>query len=409
MSQPTAAYRVRATRCEHRASQGELEAALARITAPLERAWAKLEAASLIVMKVNLVWPPERIRRHAGRHQELVDPGVLRAALRLLRERTTARLAVVDTTLKPDSRYPGSDVHFLALLQEFGIDFIQCNDAPSRAYEVPGGGLMFDRYHLHPIFAEADAVVSVATLKSHNFMGVTLTCKNLFGLCPIHPGNRNRNYFHHIIRLPYVLPDLARILQPDLGIVDGLVGQSKREWGGEARISDTLLAGDHTIATDVCGSLLMGNDPTTDWPHPPFRRDRNHLKIAMDAGFGPSHPDEVDFEHDLTIPVAEFDSDDIDSHDTVYAWRRSMCEQALYYRDHRAEFEAQYANEYIYLQDGEVLWHDPLPPGFVSRRRIAGDRKNAAIWLKYVDPEEWESEHFEVYEAELARLSEPVA
>ena len=409
MSAVDAPFRVRATRCDHRASQIEVEAALERVTAPLDRAWAKLEAAKLIVLKVNLVWAPERIRRHAGRHQELVDPGVLRALLALLRQRTTARLAVADTTLKPHSPHPGSDVHFLPLLKEFGVDFVQCNDTPSMAFEVPGGGLMFDRYNLHPIFAEADAMISVATLKSHNFMGVTLTCKNLFGLCPIHEGNRNRNYFHHIIRLPYVLPDLAKILQPTLGIVDGLVAQSKREWGGEARIADTLIAGDQSIATDVCGAMLMGNDPTVDWPAPPFRRDRNHLKIAMDAGIGPSYPDEVDFEHDLTVPVNDFDSDGTDSRETVFAWRRSMCEQALYYRDHRAEFEAQYPNEYIYLQDGDVLWHDPLPPGFVSRRRIAGDRKNSAIWLKYVDPEEWEGEHFEVYETELARLAEPVA
>lgn len=401
------AYRVRATRCDHRSSQSALEAALERITAPLDRAWEKLAAAKLIALKVNLVWPPEKIRRQAGRFQELVDPAVLRAVLTLLRRRTSARLVVADTTLLHDTPHPGADVHFLPLLAEFGAEFVQCNDRPSRSYDVPGGGLMFRRYNLHPIFAAADQVVSVATLKSHLFMGVTLTTKNLFGLPPIHPDNRGRTYFHHIIRLPYVLPDLARIVQPALGIVDGLVGQSGREWGGEARISDTLLAGDHPIATDLCGAYLMGCDPYGDWPTAPFRRDRNHLRVAVESGFGPASLEAIDFEHDLTVPVGAYDTLALDSPETVRAWRVSMCQQALHYRDRRAEFEARYPREYIYLQDGEVLWHDPYPPGPVSRRSLSGARKDSAIWLKYVDPDDWEGEHFEVYEQELARLGDP--
>ena len=36
-----------------------------------------------------------------------------------------------------------------------------------------------------------------------------------------------------------------------------------------------------------------------------------------------------------------------------------------------------------------------------SRRDLAGKSKESAIWLKLVDPEEVEGEHFEVYEREL--------
>ena len=37
-----------------------------------------------------------------------------------------------------------------------------------------------------------------------------------------------------------------------------------------------------------------------------------------------------------------------------------------------------------------------------SRRELAGANKLSAMWLKYVDPEEAEGEHFEVYEEALA-------
>ena len=113
---------------------------------------------------------------------------------------------------------------------------------------------MFRQYLLPQSAVDSDAFVSVSKLKCHAFTGVTLCLKNLFGLPPMPPFGRARVYYHHIIRLPYVLVDLGRIVDPALNIIDGLVGQSGREWGGEGRIADTLIAGDQVIATEA------------DWP-----------------------------------------------------------------------------------------------------------------------------------------------
>ena len=398
------AYTVRAAHCPYQAPPEEIFETLERITAPLDRAWQKLGRAQTIAIKTNMVWPPERVRRVDGRCQELVDEEVMRGVLRLLRQRTTARLVVADTTLQPGGPQACADkARLYPLLAEFGAEYVECNDAPFETYDVPGGGLMFARYQLNPIFREADAMVSVATLKNHGFMGVTMCCKNLFGLCPVHPDCRPRQYFHHFIRLPFVLADLGRILQPDLNIVDGLVGQSQREWGGNAWTSETLLAGDQLIATDLCGAVLMGHDPFSDWPAPPFRRDRNHLRVATDSGFGPQSLDEIDFEHDLHPPLGQFDSDATDSPEQVLNWRRTMCEQALLYAEHPERF-AEYAGEYIYLQDGNVLFHGDQVPNF--SRRDMGARRDTAIFLKYVEPEPFEEERFGVYERELAAMRE---
>ena len=90
--------------------------------------------------------------------------------------------------------------------------------------------------------------------------------------------------------------------------------------------------------------------------------------------------------------------------ETVISWRRTTCEQALYYRDHQREFIEKYAGEYILLQENEVRWHDPSSWLRQSRRVLSGDRPDQAMWLKYVDPEEVEGEHFEVYERALADI-----
>ena len=352
-----------------------------------------------MVIKLNMMWAEDRITYFEGRRQELVDDAVLRAALRLLRERTSAELIVTDTSFGP-----GFHLNFQRHLDDFGVTFVESNDSPFEFYAVPGGGCMFSRYQLSACFSQADAVVSVAKMKNHGFMGVTLCLKNLFGLPPLPPHGRNRSYFHHIIRLSHVLPDLGMITQPCLNIIDGLVGQSRREWDGDGRIGNVLVAGDHAVSTDACGAWLMGHDPAGDWPAPPFRRDRNPLLVAAEHGFGTVDLDEMDFETEVVPPVASFDSAEVDSPETVKTWRRTTCEQALYYREHSRELIESYPGEYIFLQDGNVVWHGADPGDLPSRRDMSGANRDHALWLKWVDPKEAEGEHFEVYERILEKL-----
>ncbi len=392
-------YSVRAAYCHHRASDDKIYDTLRRIVEPLKRSMAKIQKARKIVIKANMAWPADRIKYFEGRRRELVDDSVMRAVLRFLREHTDAQIAVTEMFLGQPS-----DINYMPLLDEFGVEFIDANKPPFQIYDVPGGGLMFSRYKLSKCFAEADAVVSVATIKTHAFMGITLCLKNLFGLPPLPPNNRPRNYYHHIIRLPYVLPDLGLITQPCLNVVDALVGQTRREWNGDGRVCDALIAGDHVIATDACGAWLMGHDPSADWPTPPFKRDRNALLVAAENGFGTVNLDEIDFQTEVEPPLAEFDPDEPDSKETVRSWRKTMCEQALFYRDHEAEMLDKYAGEYILLQDGEVLWNGADLRHLGSRRRLSGRKPGRAIWLKLVDPDNVEEEHFEVYERNLEKL-----
>ena len=401
-------YQVRAVHCDHRASDEEVYRALKRATAPLVSAWDRLSRARRITLKLNQVFPPEQRHTIDGVLQELVDGKVARATLRLLREHNpTAEIVCPETS--PEARRAGvplaANVAHLALLQAYGVTLVEGDQPPHKVCPVPGGGAMFGHYLLPQSAVDTDAFVWVSKMKCHAFMGVTLCLKNLFGLPPMPPLGRSRVYFHHIIRLPYVLVDLGQIVDPVLNIIDGLVGQSGREWGGEGRIADTLIAGDHVIATDVCGAHLMGFDPLADWPHAPFLRDRNALRLAQETGYGLADLSQVDFRSEVQAPVAAFQTVETDALEMVSAWRRSTCEQALYYRDHQKKFVAQYAGETILLQDGEVRWHDAQSELAYSRRALSGPRKESAMWLDYVDPEEAEEERFRVHEPELAFLS----
>jgi hypothetical protein len=250
---------------------------------------------------------------------------------------------------------------------------------------VPGGGQMFERYPITQATFEADAMVSMQKLKNHAFMGITLCLKNLFGLMPLQPYGRPRHYYHHLVRMPYMLADLGRIFNPTLNILDGIVSQAGEEWGkgDQPRIGNTLVAGDHVIATDACGAYLMGHDPQADWLTPPYNRDRNALLVAAQGGFGTVDLNQIDFHSEVKAPVGEFFAKCTDPQETVVTWRRTTAEQALHYRDHQKEMIEKYAGEYILMQMGEVRWSDKSGSLWASRRKLAGEHPEQAMWFKY--------------------------
>ncbi|HEX9019169.1 MAG TPA: DUF362 domain-containing protein [Anaerolineaceae bacterium] len=396
-------YRVRAVACDYRSSDEEVFQSLKRAADPLDAAWSKLAGAQRIGIKFNQDWAPERVVMHQGHRQQLVSDPVVRATIRLLREHTTADLFVIDVGV--EGPQPG-DVNIAPVLRELDVPFINGHADPAVWTAVPGKGQMFDCYPVPRSCLEADAMVSVQKLKNHSFMGVTLCMKNLFGLMPlVHSGGRPRHYYHHLVRMPYMLADLGRIYNPVLNIIDGLVTQAGEEWGkGEnPRICNTLVAGDQVVATDACAVRLMGHDPLADWPTPPFLRDRNALKVAAEGGFGTVDLNQIDFQSEVQAPVGAFFSKQWDSGSMVESWLRTTAEQALFYRDHRKALEGQYAGKYILLQMGEVRWSDPEGAIRMSRRILSGEHPEQGMYLKYVDPDEAEGEHYEVYEQTLSK------
>jgi len=401
---PTIKPCVRATACDYQAGDDEVYTALKRAAQPLKSAWAQLKQAKRIGIKFNQAYPPSRRLTYQGQFQELVSEKVARAVLRLLREETSAELFCIEISVFKHERIPepGATIPFVDLLSEFDVPFLDGNLPPHTIRQVPGGGQMFRQYTVPQDVVEADAFIDVQKMKNHLFTGVTLGLKNLFGLLPQEPHGRSRGYFHHVVRMPYVLADLGRLFNPALTIIDGLIGQAGREWGGEGRTPNTLVVGDQVVATDACSTHLMGHNPLDDWLTPPYHRDRNALRIAAEGGFGSAKLDEIDFESEVQSPAAEFHNDVIDPRPRIINWHRTTAEQALYYRDHQRQFIEKYAGEYILLQNRQVVWHGSTSDFHGSRRTLAGDNPDDALWFKYVDPEDAEGEHFEVYEHTLA-------
>ncbi|MFP3896938.1 MAG: DUF362 domain-containing protein [Anaerolineales bacterium] len=109
---------------------------------------------------------------------------------------------------------------------------------------------------------EADAVINLAKLKTHNLTGLTLAVKNLFGLVPgivkigYHAKLQERRLFCE------GLVDIFAYVQPVLNIMDAVVGmEGQGPSGGDPRPLNALIAGADALAVDVVSAALVGYEP----------------------------------------------------------------------------------------------------------------------------------------------------
>ena len=110
--------------------------------------------------------------------------------------------------------------------------------------------------------AEADVVISLPKLKSHNFMRFTGAVKNLFGVVP---GTTKFGYHLKLQtaeRFADMLLDLTSFVRPALTIMDGVVGMDgDGPSGGDPFAAGVILASTDPVALDVAAIGVVGHEP----------------------------------------------------------------------------------------------------------------------------------------------------
>ncbi|XHH09318.1 MAG: DUF362 domain-containing protein [Candidatus Bathyarchaeia archaeon] len=99
-------------------------------------------------------------------------------------------------------------------------------------------------------FLNADLVVNVPKLKTHNFVGSTVGLKNMFGAIA-----KPRKYSYHK-NITNTIVAANKIAKSHLTVVDGLIvrGSCPKKLG-------VVMAGDNVLSTDYVASKVMGFNP----------------------------------------------------------------------------------------------------------------------------------------------------
>lgn len=145
----------------------------------------------------------------------------------------------------------------------------------------PENSLSGEAFYLPKIYMDADVVIDVPVLKTHDIAGVTLGLKNIgMGVPPekIYGAGQGWKTQLHDIGVHKVIVDINAIRAPDFVVIDGMVGGEGEGPQNPTPVeSNLIIAGQNVVAVDTVGTLIMDFDP---W-------QITHLVWAAAQGIGP--------------------------------------------------------------------------------------------------------------------------
>jgi uncharacterized protein (DUF362 family) len=107
----------------------------------------------------------------------------------------------------------------------------------------------------------ADLLVSMPKMKTHHWVGATLSMKNFFGLVPGAIYGWPKNILHWA-GIPECIVDLHSAFPRAFAIVDGVVGmEGNGPIQGKPKAAGVLVAGADLVAVDATCCRVMGIDP----------------------------------------------------------------------------------------------------------------------------------------------------
>lgn len=209
-----------------------------------------------ILLKPNLVDTGEDVV-HVNTHP-LVVRGAAEAFLRLGAGEV---LVAEGTGLIRDTFMVLEACGLADVLAEDKIRFVDLNY--DEVYSVPNAGryMGIEALAFPATLRRADWIVSLAKLKTHHWVGVTLAMKNFFGVMPGRVYGWPKNVLHYA-GIGEAILDINATLRPHFAIVDGIVGmEGDGPVNGIPRQAGVLVMGRSLPAVDATCARIMGIDP----------------------------------------------------------------------------------------------------------------------------------------------------
>ena len=187
----------------------------------------------------------------------IATSAVVFALVRVLNENGYTKLTIGEGPMalpKPTGRAIYKVLGYEKLRDQYGVELVDFNE--EKFEEVNLGEL---KLSIAKRALEADKVINVPVLKTHNQCKISLGVKNLKGCL-----NRKSKEFCHgkDLDLSYTFPLIAARLPVALTIIDGVFALEKGPSNtGKAFRKDLLIASTDVLACDVVGSEIMDYRP----------------------------------------------------------------------------------------------------------------------------------------------------
>ena len=202
----------------------------------------------------------------------LTDFRVIKAVVDMVRENGNDVLIVESDNISGTADHRMEKTGLMALLDDWGVDFLNLSHDDYQEYEVADTVLRLPRTVL-----DAEYFINIPKIKTCAHTLVTLGIKNLYGVFQ----RKKKAKLHK--HLNTILPFLAETIRNDLIIVDGInCMEGNGPVIGNPVCLNLVLAGRNVVSVDAVCSWLMGYDPVTI-PHIALSAERDIGPIDSDS------------------------------------------------------------------------------------------------------------------------------
>jgi len=247
--------RVSLAACSNYVREG-VRNAMAEVLDPLGGMTAFVRPGQKVLIKPNMLsgkTPDKAVTTH---------PEIVREVIRLA-QRAGGIVRVGDSPGIGTPRQVARSCGIMTVVEETGASF-----APfSESVKVHSERSTFHEMEIARDVLEADVVINLPKLKTHQMMGLTCGVKNLFGSVVgmrkprLHlQAGTNKSFF------ALMLLELAETIRPALTIVDAVTAMEGDGPGsGDPVHIGALIAGDSPLAVDTVAAELVGMPPSAIW------------------------------------------------------------------------------------------------------------------------------------------------
>jgi uncharacterized protein (DUF362 family) len=190
------------------------------------------------------------------------DPRIIVAAADALRRLGASSVTVAEGPgHRRDTEAVVSASGLLDALDDSRLEFVDLNEAPAVRTPLATRYTSLRELWVPRLLREADVVVSMPKLKTHHWVGVTLSLKNCFGCMPGRVYGWPKDVFH-VNNVPRSILDIAGAVRPSLAIIDGIIGmEGDGPLRGESVRAGVVVVSRDPVAADVTAARVMGMDP----------------------------------------------------------------------------------------------------------------------------------------------------
>jgi uncharacterized protein (DUF362 family) len=211
-----------------------------------------------VVLKPNLV---EFVPGHPA---VTTNPILIAAAVEAFRQLGAREVIVAEGPgHRRDTEYLVSASGFGEAIRSTGSRWVDLNHDDVEAVAARSHFTQLGRFYLPTTIVEADLLVSMPKLKTHHWVGMTASLKNMFGILPGAIYGWPKNPLHWAGIHESVLDLNAALAVPQFAIVDGIVGmEGNGPIRGEPKSAGVLIFGDDLVAVDATAARLVMIEPS---------------------------------------------------------------------------------------------------------------------------------------------------